>query len=80
MVKRMERRNRGMESIRDIEDDVGPVFKHSRLVGAATLVPSTVFGLLISPRSFEVTKLRYTITIFMWRCGNRKGRLKITIH
>ena len=42
------------------------------------MVPSTVFGLLISPRSFEVTKLRYTITIFMWRCGNRKGRLKIT--
>ena len=39
------------------------------------MVPSTVFGLLISPRSFEVTKLRYTITIFMWRCGNRKGRL-----
>ena len=26
MVKRMERRNRGMESIRDIEDDTGPVF------------------------------------------------------
>ena len=44
------------------------------------MVPSTVFGLLISPRSFEVTKLRYTITIFMWRCENRKGRLKITIH
>ena len=43
-------------------------------------VLSTVFVLLISPRSFEVTKLRYTITIFMWRCGNRKGRLKITIH
>ena len=39
------------------------------------MVPSTVFGLLISPRSSEVTKLRYTITIFMWRCGNRKGRL-----
>ena len=37
MVKRMERRNRGMESIRDIEDDGGPVFnKHSRLAGAAT--------------------------------------------
>ena len=47
MVKRMERRNRGMESIRDIEDDAGPVFKRS---------------------------------IFMWRCENRKGRLKITIH
>ena len=29
MVKKMERRNRGMESIRDIEDDAGPV-------GAAT--------------------------------------------
>ena len=35
MVK-MERRNRGMESIRDIEDDAGPVFKRSRLAGAAT--------------------------------------------
>ena len=34
MVKRMERRNRGMESIREIED--GPVFKRSRLAGAAT--------------------------------------------
>ena len=77
MVKRMERRNRGMESIRDTEDDAGPVFKRSRLL---LMVPSTVFGLLISPRSFEVTKLRYTITIFMWRCENRKGRLKITIH
>ena len=66
-----------MESIRDTEDDAGPVFKRSRLAGAATY---TVFGLLISPRSFEVTKLRYTITIFMWRCENRKGRLKITIH
>ena len=44
------------------------------------MVPSTVFGLLISPGSFEVTKLRYTITIFMWMCENRKGRLKITIH
>ena len=33
MVKRMERRNRGMESIRD---DAGPVFKRSRLAGAAT--------------------------------------------
>ena len=66
-----------MESIRDTEDDAGPVFKRSRLAGAATY---TVFGLLISPRSFEVTKLRYTITILMWRCENRKGRLKITIH
>ena len=27
MVKKMERRNRGMESIREIEDDAGPVFK-----------------------------------------------------
>ena len=36
------------------------------------MVPSTVFGLLISPRSFEVTKLRYTITIFMWRCENKR--------
>ena len=36
MVKRMERRNRGMESIRDIEDDAGLVFKRSRLAGAAT--------------------------------------------
>ena len=68
MVKRMERRNRGMESIRDIEDDAGPVFKRLELL---LMVPSTVFWLLISPRSFEVTKLRYTITIFMWRCGNR---------
>ena len=31
VVKRMERRKRGMESIRDIEDDAGPVFKCSRL-------------------------------------------------
>ena len=30
------------------------------------MVPSTVFGLLISPRSFEVTKLRYTI---QFSCG-----------
>ena len=42
MVKRMERRNRvmernrGMESIRDTEDDAGPVFKRSRLAEAAT--------------------------------------------
>ena len=36
MVKRMKRRNRGMESIRDIEDDAGPVFKRSRLAEAAT--------------------------------------------
>ena len=36
MVKRMERRNRGMESIQDTEDDAGPVFKRSRLAGAAT--------------------------------------------
>ena len=36
MVKRMERRNRGMESIRDTEDDAGSVFKRSRLAGAAT--------------------------------------------
>ena len=36
MVKRMERRNRGMESIQDIEDDAGLVFKRSRLAGAAT--------------------------------------------
>ena len=32
MVKRMERRNRGMESIRDIEDDVGRALD----LGAAT--------------------------------------------
>ena len=37
MVKRMERRNRGMESIRDTEDDAGPVFKRSRLAGAVYL-------------------------------------------
>ena len=87
MVKRMERRNRGMKSIRVTQDDAGPVFKMlGRFLSALDLlelllmVPSTVFGLLISPRSFEVTKLRYTITIFMWRCENRKGRLKITIH
>ena len=43
MMKRMEQRNRGMESIRDTEDDAGPVFKRSRLAGAATYVPSTVF-------------------------------------
>ena len=34
-VKRMEQRKRGMESVRDIEDDAGPVFKRSRLAGAA---------------------------------------------
>ena len=28
--------SRGMESIRDTEDDAGPVFKRSRLAGAAT--------------------------------------------
>ena len=32
----MERRNRGMESTRDIEDDAGPVFKRYRLAGVAT--------------------------------------------
>ena len=37
MVKRMERRNRGMESIRDIEDDAGSVFKRSRLAGSCNL-------------------------------------------
>ena len=36
MVKRMEQGNRGMESIREIEDDTGQVFKRSRLAGAAT--------------------------------------------
>ena len=36
MVKRMERRNKGMESIRDIRDYAGPVFKRSRLAGPAT--------------------------------------------
>ena len=42
MVTRMEPRNRGMErnrgieSIRDTEDDAGAVFKRSRLAGAAT--------------------------------------------
>ena len=35
-VKRMEQRKRGKESIQDIEDDAGPVFKRSRLAGAAT--------------------------------------------
>ena len=36
-VKRMERRKkRGMESVRDIEDDAGSFFKHSKLAGAAT--------------------------------------------
>ena len=30
------RRNRGMESILDIEDDAGPVFKRSRHAGVAT--------------------------------------------
>ena len=44
-VKRMERRKRGMESVRDIEDDVGPVFKRSRLAGAATYGMVMVFGL-----------------------------------
>ena len=70
-------RNRGMESILDTEDDAGRALD---LLELLLMVPSTIFGLLISPRSFEVTKLRYTITIFMWRCENRKGRLKITIH
>ena len=77
MVKRMERRNRGMESIREM---LGRFLSALDLLELLLMVPSTVFGLLISPRSFEVTKLRHTITIFMWRCGNRKGRLKITIH
>ena len=35
------------------------------IVKLLLIVPSTEFGLLISPRSFEVTKLRYTNTIFM---------------
>ena len=36
VVKGMERRKRGMESIQDIDNDVGPVFKCSRHAGAAT--------------------------------------------
>ena len=36
-----------MESIRDIEDDAGPVFKRSDLLELLLMVPSTVFGLLI---------------------------------
>ena len=32
------RSTRGMESIRDIEDDAGPVFKRSRLAGAAIYI------------------------------------------
>ena len=35
-VKRMEGRKRRMESIRDIEDDAGPLFKLSRLAESAT--------------------------------------------
>ena len=66
MVKRMEQRNRRMESIRDIEDDAGPVLSTLDLLELLLMVPSTVFGLLISPRSFVVTKLRYTIT---FSCG-----------
>ena len=49
MVKRMERRNRGMESIQDIEDDAGLVFKRSRLAGAAT------FGTKYSIRATNFT-------------------------
>ena len=49
MVKRLERRNRGMESIRDIEDYVGLVFKRSRLAGAAT------YGTKYSIRSTNFT-------------------------
>ena len=77
MVKRMERRNRGMETQKMM---LGRFLSALELLELLLMVPSTVFGLLISPRSFEVTKLRYTITIFMWRCENRKGRLRITIH
>ena len=76
MVKRMERRNRGMEK----KMMLGRFLSALDLLELLLMVPSTVFGLLVSLRSFEVTKLRYTITIFMWRCENRKGRLKITIH
>ena len=36
MVKRMERRNRGMESIQDIEDDAGPVFNALDLLELGT--------------------------------------------
>ena len=61
MVRRKERRNRGMESIRDIEDDAGPVFKRSDLLELLLMVPSTVFGLLISPRSFEVTNFHVEV-------------------
>ena len=55
----MERRNRGIESIQDIEDDAGPVFKCSRLAGAGYQVQYSGYKLTVTtPRSFEVTKLR----------------------
>ena len=80
-MKRMERRNRGMERAFETQKMMlGRFLSALDLLELLLMVPSTVFGLLISPRSFEVTKLRYTITIFMWRCENRKRRLKITIH
>ena len=62
-VERMEHRKRGIESIRDIESDAGPVFKRSRLAGAATYgtkysIQATKLRLqLITARSFDVTKL-----------------------
>ena len=52
MVKRMERRNREMESIRDIEDDAGPVFKRSRLAGAA------IYGTKYSIRATNLEVLK----------------------
>ena len=38
-MKRIGRRKRGMESVRDIEDDAGSVLKRSRLAGATTYSP-----------------------------------------
>ena len=45
MVKRIYRRNRGMESIRDIEDDTGLVLSALDLLELLLIVPSTVFRL-----------------------------------
>ena len=65
MVKRMERRNRGMESIRDIEDDAGPVFKCSRLAGAAT------YGTKYSIRANNLEVLKslnnYNFHVEVWK-------------
>ena len=53
MKKRMEQRNRGMESIRDMKMMLGRFLSALDLLELLLMVPSTVFGLLISPRSLK---------------------------